>query len=205
MLKKLKMLGLVLAFSLPMLAQAQFKYIANQDYGRLEETIDDGQAPKVIIFFWYGCPHCYTIYRPFADWVAGDKPEDIAVEKVPAVASSRWAPAAQLFYTAEHLGLDADLAIFAAVQEKRNNALLFDEKAMRKFMQQTFEVSAEDFDKAWGSFAVQQKLKRARDLFIGAGLDGVPSFVVNGQYVVHGSADFKRVFDILSYTAKLSD
>ncbi|WP_072281425.1 thiol:disulfide interchange protein DsbA/DsbL [Rappaport israeli] len=202
MLRRVGLLSAVLACLLPVVAQAQLKYQEGVDYTILETSIDEAKSPKVIEFFWYGCPHCYTVSEPFDQWIESDKPESIEVEKVPAIPSDRWKPAAQLFYTAEQLGLDADKEIFDAIHKNNNNALVFNEKAMAQFLDKKFSVSSEDFTKAWNSFAVQQKLKRAEDLFAQARLTGVPVFVVNGQYQVENGGDLQRKFDLLTYLAQ---
>lgn len=202
MLRRVGLLSAVLACLLPVVAQAQLKYQEGVDYTVLETSIDEAKSPKVMEFFWYGCPHCYAVSEPFDQWIESDKPESIEVEKVPAIPSDRWKPAAQLFYTAEQLGLDADKEIFDAIHKDNNNALIFNEKAMAQFLDKKFSVSSEDFTKAWHSFAVQQKLKRAEDLFAQARLTGVPVFVVNGQYQVENSGDLQRKFDLLTYLAQ---
>ena len=40
----------------------------------------------------------------------------------------------------------------------------------------------EDFDRTFNSFAVDAKVRRARDLSQRFGIDGVPAIIVNGKY-----------------------
>jgi thiol:disulfide interchange protein DsbA len=48
-------------------------------------------------------------------------------------------------------------------------------------------VDREQFRAAWNSFGVRTKLERARQLMQDLGLQGVPTFVVDGRYITSPS------------------
>ena len=165
-------------------AQLINKYERNKDYHPLVTTIDEGQSPKVIEFFWFGCPHCYTTEPTLNKWLKEGKSSKVAFEKIPAIPSERWEPSAQLYYTLEALDrLDLTGVIFDAIHRDNNTRLVFVKDKMREFLG-TQGVKPEDFDKAWDSFGVKQRLQRAKKMFEDSKLDGVPVFVVNGQFSV---------------------
>ena len=155
-------------------AQLINKYERNKDYHPLVTTIDEGQSPKVIEFFWFGCPHCYTTEPTLNKWLKEGKSSKVAFEKIPA----------QLYYTLEALDrLDLTGVVFDAIHRDNNTRLVFVKDKMREFLG-TQGVKPEDFDKAWDSFGVKQRLQRAKKMFEDSKLDGVPVFVVNGQFSV---------------------
>ena len=165
-------------------AQLINKYERNKDYHPLVTTIDEGQSPKVIEFFWFGCPHCYTTEPTLNKWLKEGKSSKVAFEKIPAIPSERWEPSAQLYYTLEALDrLDLTGVVFDAIHRDNNTRLVFVKDKMREFLA-TQGVKPEDFDKAWDSFGVKQRLQRAKKMFEDSKLDGVPVFVVNGQFSV---------------------
>lgn len=198
------LLALVASAILPFSAQAQMKYLEGQDYVTLPTHIVPVEQPTITEFFWFGCPHCYTLHEPFEKWVREQKPENIAVVKVPAMPSPQWAVGGQLFYTAEALGLDMaafEVAAFEAFHKKGNRGAIVDPEKARAFLAGFDGMSGEKVEKAWNSFAVKQKVEYARHLFNASGLDATPSFLVNGRYAVGVQRDHARTFDVLQTVA----
>lgn len=188
----------------PFAAQAQMKYMEGQDYATLPQQVVQVEQPTVMEFFWFGCPHCYTLHAPFETWVKEKKPENILVVKVPAMPSPNWAVGGQLYYTAEALGLDMkafETAAFEAFHKKGNRGAIIDPKKAQEFLATFDGMTKEGVEKAWNSFAVKQKMEHARQLFASSGLDGTPSFLVNGRYAVNVQRDYDRTFDVLQTIA----
>ena len=48
------------------------------------QPTDGGGKIEVIEFFWYGCPHCYSL-EPFVNSWAKSVPKDVVFKRVPAV------------------------------------------------------------------------------------------------------------------------
>lgn len=199
MLRKLSLI--LLAALLPFTAQAQLKYAEGRDYIVLETPIETTDKPKVIEFFWFGCPHCNALRPAVNDWLKDGFPADAEFEFIPAyIDSEMWQRPARAYYTMKALKLDLFDAYFEEIFTERNRGMVGSDSEVKAFFVRN-GVSPEDFDKAWNSFDVKQQLQRAENLFNKSGLDGVPAFVVNGKYIVQpagdGKAAYDRTFDII--------
>ncbi|MGF1527675.1 MAG: thiol:disulfide interchange protein DsbA/DsbL [Candidatus Competibacterales bacterium] len=173
--------GLVLAAIAGVLIAATFEqgthYQPLADPQRTD--VEDGQI-EVIDFFWYGCPHCYRLNVITNDWTdtLGD---DVVYRKIPAVFNQRWARHAQVFYTAEALGIldRAHDAIFNAIHSEKK--ALVDEGEIAALFEDLGVVRPR-FESAFNSFTVNNKVRQAADLSRRYRLDGVPALIINGKY-----------------------
>jgi protein dithiol oxidoreductase (disulfide-forming) len=173
MLKKIAFLAL---FCLSGLARADGGY----------ETVSPAQPVQnpdkieVIEFFWYGCPHCYSLEPSMVAWLK-TKPANVEFIRQPAVFSDLWGKHAKAFFTAEALGVGekvhADL--FDAIQNKRQK--LTDEDELAKFFVD-HGVKDADFRAAYNSFMVDAKMRQAETMAARYGITGVPALIVNGKY-----------------------
>jgi len=136
---------------------------------------------EVVEMFWYGCPHCFKFEPMLHEWLK-TKPKNVKFIRVPAIFRPQWELHAQLFYTAEALGIVDKLhqQVFDAIHKERTN--LSDEKAIKTFFV-GHGVKAEDFDRTFRSFSVQARVRRAKMLTGRYGISGVPSMIVNGKYM----------------------
>ena len=107
-----------------------------------------------------------------------------------------------MYYTAELLAADGTLQEFdrfhgAVFDEfhRRGNRLVSVDSIERLFGR--FGVSADDFNKAWNSFPVNQKIRVAADLGRRYGAASVPMIIVNGKYRVPNSRDLLDIIDEL--------
>ncbi|CAK0761922.1 Thiol:disulfide interchange protein DsbA [Gammaproteobacteria bacterium] len=147
----------------------------NQVSGRVE----------VVEMFWYGCPHCLHFEPILSKWEAHRSP-NVDFIRIPAVFQDPWEPLARAFYTAEILGVLDRLhtPLFEAVQIQHRR-LEQDSDIRAFFIEQG--VKAEDFDRVFRSFGVENHIRRAKDLSKRYGIDGVPSMIVNGKYRTSGT------------------
>jgi protein dithiol oxidoreductase (disulfide-forming) len=158
---------------------------------------------EVLEMFWYGCPHCFHLEPALAKWLT-HKPDYVAFRRVPAVLGPSWALLAKAYYAAEVLGV-ADrthAALFAALHKERLH--LFDEISVAEwFARQGVGVDKEQFLKALHSFVVDLKVRQAAQLDQRFGIDGVPTFVVNGKYSTSPSmvGSNEKVFQVIDYLA----
>jgi thiol:disulfide interchange protein DsbA len=174
--------------------QAEWKYKENQHFVRLvptQPTVGGADKIEVAEFFWYGCPHCYTFEPYINDWAA-NKPANVRFVRVPAMWNRGLELHAQLYYTEEVLvanGVIKDPAAFReavfAEYHRRGNRL-GSKDAIQAFFGR-FDVSADEFDRAWASFEVNQKMRVAADLARRYGIASVPMVVVNGKYRTSGA------------------
>lgn len=136
---------------------------------------------EVIEFFWYGCGACYQ-FAPLVDAWKEDLDDGVNFVRVPAVLNPNWRLHGQAFYTAEALGVTERLhsRIFTSIHQERR--FLQTEAEVRSLFVSN-GVSAEDFDAAWNSFAVDSQLRRAERLAREYQVRATPSIVVAGHYV----------------------
>lgn len=137
--------------------------------------------------FWYGCPHCNELERSVSLWsktLAGD----VQLSGVPAQFGRAWVSHAQLYYTADILGVldQVHAPIFNAIH--RGNQRLVTKDEQRKFVMKIAKVTAEDFDKAYDSFSVRSRMKQANQRIQAFGINGVPAMIVQGKYIVDASS-----------------
>jgi thiol:disulfide interchange protein DsbA len=62
-----------------------------------------------------------------------------------------------------------------------------------------FDVSAEEFERTWNSFEVNQKLRVADDLARRYGIANVPTMIVNGKYRTGGAeaGSYPKLLEVL--------
>lgn len=170
-----------------------WKYQENQHFTRLvptQPTVGGADKIEVAEFFWYGCPHCYT-FEPYINSWAETKPANVRFVRIPAMWNRGLELHAQLFYTEEVLvanGVIKEPAVFRdavfAEYHRRGNRL-GSKDAIRALFGR-FDVSEDDFERAWSSFEVNQKMILASDLARRYGIASVPMVVVNGKYRTSG-------------------
>ena len=166
---------------------SQFK--ENQHFHRLvptQPTVGGADKIEVAEFFWYGCPHCYDFERYINPW-AETKPANVRFVRIPAMWNRGLELHAQLYYTEEVLAANGTIEDPAAFRDAvfmeyhgRNNRLASKDAIQTLFAR--FDVSADEFERAWSSFEVDQKMRVASDLARRYGISSVPEIVVNGKY-----------------------
>ena len=167
----------------------EWKYKEGQHYFRLmptQPTVGGADKIEVAEIFMYSCPHCFTLEPYVQKWLETKDP-GVRFVHIPAVFNQLAALHAQIYYTAELLeknGAIPDLAAFntAAFTEYHNRGnRLTRVDAIQKLFER-FNVSADEFNKAWSSFPVDQKMRVGADLTRRYGISSVPTVVVNGKY-----------------------
>jgi thiol:disulfide interchange protein DsbA len=168
-----------LPFAAPLVATAQ-----GPGYGELKppQPVESGGRIEVLEFFWYGCPHCYSLEPVIESW-SRRLPSDVQFRRVPAVFNDRWALDAVIFYTLDSLGLLEKLhrPLFDAIHRDR---LRTDNKAARDEWLAKNGVDVKKFDENFKSFGVQSKVKRAAQQTVAYKIDGTPAMAVQGRYTV---------------------
>ena len=165
-------------------------YEAGVHYKVLDEPQPVAVADEQILVeeaFWYGCPHCYDLEDNIQPWKS-EKADDVVFKGVPAMFGRAWTVHAQLYYTAEVLGVLPKVhdAIFEAIHLKKQR--LLSEGEQKALMVTIGGVSPEDFDKAYNSFTVKTRMSQGDQRVRNFKIDGVPALIVNGKYVVTGKS-----------------
>jgi len=171
----------VAGLGLPSAAHAQ----SAQPYKLIEPAMptQDTSKVEVLEFFWFGCPHCYAFEPAINEW-ADSKPDYVSFVRDAPPLNPNWEQHSRAFYAAQALGIDDGMfdAMFNEIHKKR--------KPMRKAKQiaQFIEgldlgVDAAKFTKTMDSFAVNTAMKRSTLRAQQAGVQAVPSVVINGKYL----------------------
>jgi thiol:disulfide interchange protein DsbA len=150
--------------------------------------------------FWYGCPHCFSFDPYLANWEKS-LPDDVNFIRIPVMWNPTNQTHARVFYTAEALGKLDEMheSIFREMHEK--NKTLTSEDDIRSLFE-NFDVSADEFNNTYRSFAVESKLKRARNLTERYKVRSVPLLIINGKYKVKGS-EVKNFDDMIAVANEL--
>lgn len=161
-------------------------------------TAAPGQV-EVVELFWYGCPHCYRL-EPFAKRWLKKKPANVKFVRMPGVFRPNWEIGARAYYTAEILGVVDKVheAMFEAIHELKR-PMSSEAEILALFEQHG--VKEKDFKRVFNSFAVETKLRRARDMGRRYGARGVPAIIVNGKFRTGAqeSGGNARVFQVVDY------
>ncbi|MGH8687238.1 MAG: thiol:disulfide interchange protein DsbA/DsbL [Burkholderiales bacterium] len=169
----------------PLAARAQPQApLAGEDYTEVRpaQPVEVPGKIEVVEFFWYGCPHCYSLEPLLEKWIAR-LPADVNFRRVPAVLNEGWAKEAADFYSFEALGVLARLhrPFFDAIH--RDHVDTRDPKVLDEWLSK-HDVDAKRFEEAYKSFGVQTKVRRAMQVTASYRIDGTPALAVAGLYTV---------------------
>lgn len=173
----------------PLLACAEAvtedKYKQGQHYSVLATPVKTRNSKKVEVVevFWYGCSHCYS-FEPVVQRWHENQADDVDFWQSPAIWRDHMVVHARAFYAAQqlrkkHPGLHQ--AIFDAMNVNRNP--LKDEAAVAALFAKN-GVSAEEFGKAYNSFAATSGVRLADARTRNYKVTGTPELIVNGKYRV---------------------
>ena len=178
-MKKLFSLFFSALFALPLAAAGQAFQYTQIDPPQPAEA--KGKV-EVIEFFWYGCPHCYTLEPHIEAWLK-KLPPDVEFRRVPAVFNQRWGHDAAIYYTLEAMGLLDKLhrPLFDAIH--KDNLRTDNQAALSEWLQKQ-GVDAKKFMDTLKSFGVQSKTRRAVQQTVAYKIDGTPAMAVAGRYTV---------------------
>ena len=178
-------------------------YVENTHYELVTpaQPTSSGDKVEVLELFWYGCPHCYH-FEPYVQKWLKTKPANVEFGRIPGIFRPEWALFGRAYYTQEALGVfdKTHEALFAAVHELKRK--LETEDQLAAFFAEN-GVKDDDFRKAFRSFAVESKVRRAQEMSQRYGAKGVPTIIVNGKYRVGatmpGVQTHANVFKVADY------
>ncbi|MGE0799037.1 MAG: thiol:disulfide interchange protein DsbA/DsbL [Lautropia sp.] len=135
---------------------------------------------EVVEFFWFGCPHCYSLEPVINAW-SRKLPADVVFRRqhVP----FREVKHQQLYFTLHAIGKDDEktlTTVFNAIHQQ-NRRMLDPKEAIDVLA--PLGVDAKAFNDAYNSFGVKTRMQRANKLADAYNIDGVPAIGVNGKYL----------------------
>ncbi len=139
---------------------------------------------EVIEFFFYECPHCFHLHNELMGWEK-TMPSDVELTFVPTMFRDSTEPLARTYYALEALGKSRQLddAIYQAIHVKDMD--LRDLNTISTFVASQ-GVDKAKFIAAYNSFTVNSKIIRAKQMIRSYGINGTPTLVVDGKYVISG-------------------
>lgn len=156
-----------------------------KDFDRTVQTINTDTPNKIEVteLFWYGCGHCYQMETPLNAWVK-KLPADVVFKRVPGLPNPSWAPMAKAYFAMEILGISEKLhaQLFDAIH-KQKTLNPTDEKAAIDWVIKQSGLDKVKVTEAFNSFSTNTNLNRAANIFRASGATGVPTLIINGQFV----------------------
>lgn len=186
-------------------ASAQDTWEAGKNYFLIEppQATTTGDKIEVVEVFSYACPHCNEV-APMVQGMVKRLPANAQFVLLPAqFGFSAYETFAKGFYTAQALGLieKSHEDLFRTIYVDKKIDIRSPTFASLADFYSKYGVSAEDFTATSTSFAVKAKLKRNAELIKAYGIDGTPTFVVNGKYRISGTSagGYENVEKIVHY------
>ena len=149
-------------------------------------SVAPGQV-EVLEFFWYACPHCFSIDSLVESWKK-TKPSYVTFSRVHVMWNEGNRALARLYYTLESLGKLDQLhtEVFKEIHIDGNPLVVADpaetERMQAAFVKK-FGISESAFREKYHSFDVDNAMRKADELVQRYRVDGVPRFIVNGKYL----------------------
>lgn len=195
--------GVLALFGLVVGGAVQADFDEGIDYGVLKFPEPEGAMPPPVVkvqeFFWYGCPHCYSIEEPVKQLIKG-LPEGVVFERIPAALNPRWEIHARAYFAAQSLGVAArtHTPLFNAIH--RDGQRLTNRDSLAAFYAD-HGVDPVVFKRRLASFGVDAEVRRAVQMARRYRVRSVPTFIVAGKYTtgpgVTGSN--RRTMDVVRY------
>ena len=179
--------------------------VPGQDY----DEIKNGQPfdplngkIEVVEVFGFVCPACASFQPQLSAWKA-KLPADVRFTYVPALFGSMWDDYAKAFYTAQALGIEEKshddlyraIHIEQTLKGERGRDSLED---IAKFYAK-YGVNPDTFVSTMNSFTIAGKTSKAKQFALRSQIQGTPSLIVNGKYLIKGTSrdDQLRIADQL--------
>ncbi|MDN3647684.1 thiol:disulfide interchange protein DsbA/DsbL [Reinekea marina] len=188
MIKKLMITAALFAVSL--FAAAEDKWVEGVHYRTLANplptTYSGDEIGEITEFFSYGCIHCFNL-EPAAQAFKKSLPENIRFSPVPVMFNERQSAEVKAYYASVLLKIndDAHQAIYNEFHVARKP--MRSDKAFAKFFTR-FGVSEDQYMAMANSFGVAGKVNQSIQLTGKSGIQGTPSIMANGKYLIDSGA-----------------
>lgn len=153
------------------------------------------QKIEVLEFFSYGCSHCFHLHHDLGAW-AKKMPKDVELVYVPVIFRDSAEPLARTYYALASMPDFEKMhdAVYRGIHVE--NAELFDLDSIASFVAKRGADRAK-FTAAYNSFSMSSRISRAKQMIRSYAIQGTPTLVVGGKYVITGlqPADTIRVLD----------
>ncbi|MGR5066102.1 DsbA family protein [Photobacterium sp. DNB22_13_2] len=175
------------------------KFTEGEYYKVLE--LPKSSSPIVTEFFSFYCPHCNS-FEPIIQQLKQNLPDNAKLQKnhVSFMGGNMGKSMSKAYATSVVLGVEDKITpvLFARVHDMQKPPRN-DNELRQIFLDEG--VSAEDFDGAFNSFAVNSMVNRFNKAFQDSGLTGVPAIIVNNKYLVEAGKvkSIDEYFELVNY------
>src|SRR5262245_29440662 len=166
----------------PAAALAQQAKFAYTELKQQQPAETSGGKIEVLEFFWYGCPHCYSIEPTLDTWLK-KLPSDAQFVRIPTIFNERWQLDATIYYTLDAMNLMPKLhrPLFDAIH--RDGLRTDSQQALAEWLKKQGVDDKRFFD-TMKSMGVDTRVRRAIHLTVAYRIDGTPAMAVQGRYTV---------------------
>lgn len=197
-MKKLLLLLLISFTATTASAQQAYTPAEGVNYHTLSTPVQTEGKIQVAEFFWYGCPHCYSLEPYLNNWLTA-VPTDVEFVRVPATFNRpNVLMHAKTYYALEQMGIieQHHEAIFQAIHVQKNK--LPTQQAMEQFLSQR-GVDINAFRSAMDSFEVNMQMQEAIQMAADYGISAVPTLVVDKHYRDGKASTWQQKFQNINY------
>jgi thiol:disulfide interchange protein DsbA len=164
--------------------------------------VTDSEQIEVMEFFWYGCPHCESFEKPLHQWQK-TMAEGVRLVQSPAIWNEPMKLHAKVFFIAQNMPNSEPIhaALFSKVMDLREvRDLNLQTEELASFLK-GYGLSKADFKQQLSSVEINKKLQHAIELMSQSKIEGTPSILVNGRYLVlnESAKTVEQIMDITSF------
>lgn len=178
------------------------RFLAGTDYEELPAGYSAAAIPgvvEVVVFFMYGCTHCFAFESNLANWIE-TTPDFVETVRVPVFFNDTARLHARAYYAAEVLGKTHEVHVefYREIHERGNP--LATEAALAEFFSR-FGVGGQEFSAALYSPLVETNVSYADELSSRPFVVGTPSMVINGKYLIKPTlaGTFENMIEIVDW------
>ncbi|MCL1049691.1 thiol:disulfide interchange protein DsbA/DsbL [Shewanella abyssi] len=187
--------------------EADGNYVEGVHYKALATPVSNqSQKVSVMEFFAYSCPHCELFEKPLHHWQQ-NIPEGVELVQIPAVWNEPMKLYAKVFYIGQGMQQKDKVhaGLFPEIMALRKVPSLEQQQAKLGEFLSLYGLSRAEFSQKISSPEVERKLQNAMELMSQAKIEGTPSIVVNGRYLVlnKSAKSAEQVMDIANYLVSL--
>ena len=175
------------------------KFTEGEYYKVLE--LPKSSSPVVTEFFSFYCPHCNS-FEPIIQQLKKNLPDNAKLQKnhVSFMGGNMGKSMSKAYATSVVLGVEDKMVpvLFGRIHDMQKPPRN-DNELRQIFLDEG--VSADDFDGAFNSFAVNSMVNRFNKAFQDSGLTGVPAIIVNNKYLVEAGKvkSVDEYFELVNY------
>ena len=173
------------------------RYLEGVHYTRA--TDGKPQPNTVVEFFSFGCPHCAHLEPGIEDWLK-TKPASVKFERVPATWNPHFAFLGRVYFAMKAAGIEQSAAADMFNYIHKEGRPMKTKEDVESFVASHGGDKAK-FEKAWDSDEMKQQMEDANKMLMTYKVSGVPTILVNGQYITSQSmaGSESELFDVVNF------